>query len=108
MTSVSKVNFLCRQISWTVSGPSNKEPTEENIRDHVKTKNTGFFGKRSVLEYSGAGGFILGGLLWILGKRNESKPTKWTGFLASLAGIVSTLVGILLDPLDELHSRIIF
>lgn len=91
-TNSTPVKALLRPVSWLSSGPDNQEATEENIRSHCIEKKTGWWGKRTLLEYFGVAGFILTGILGIFGIKNDNNVNKWLGGIG--AALCAVIAGI--------------
>lgn len=91
-TTSTPVKALLRPVSWLISGPENQEATEENIRSHCIEKRTGWWGKRTLLEYFGVAGFILTGILGIFGIKNDNNVNKWLGGIG--AALCAVIAGI--------------
>ena len=88
------VRTLFRPVSWLSSGPDNQEPTCENIKKHCAEKNTGWWGRRTLLEYFGAVGLIVAGILGIFGLKNDNNVGKWIGGIGALVSIVAGGIGV--------------
>lgn len=93
-TTQKIVSTILRPISWISSGPDDKDPTYENIRNYCIEKNTNFFGKRTPLEYLGVCGLIISGIIGFFGIKQDSQTSKWTGGIFGLISIIITAIGI--------------